>query len=190
MTRVEPTETDRPMPWAPFQALTRSDLELIPNDGHRYELVDGVLIMTPAPSWRHQIAVSQLLYQLMQVCPADLRVLTAPFDVAISDDTVLQPDILVARRDDFTERDLPKAPLLAVEVLSPSTRRIDLMVKLSRYEAAGCASYWVVDTDTPSLIAWEMQDGAYAQVTKVSGDEPARLRAPYEVEVVPADLIV
>jgi Uma2 family endonuclease len=64
------------------------------------------------------------------------------------------------------------------------------MLKHSRLEAAGCPSYWVVDPDTPTLIAWEMQDGAYAQVVKVSGDEVARLTSPYEVEVVPADLIV
>jgi Uma2 family endonuclease len=59
-------------------------------------------------------------------------VLFAPFDVAISDDTVMQPD-------------LPVAPLLAVEVLSPSTRRVDLMLKWSRFEAAGCTSFWALD---------------------------------------------
>jgi Uma2 family endonuclease len=112
----------------------------------------------------------------------------APLDVAISADTVMQPDLLVARREDFTESDLPKVPLLAVEVHSPSTRRIDLMLKWSRLEAAGCPSYWVVDPDTPSLIAWELQDGAYAQVAKVTDTESARLTNPYDVTVVPADL--
>jgi Uma2 family endonuclease len=81
-------------------------------------------------------------------------------------------------------------PLLAVEVLSPSTRRIDLMLKFSRFEAAGCAAYWVVDPDTPSLIAWELRDGAYTQVAKVTGTEPARLTSPFDVSVVPADLIL
>jgi Uma2 family endonuclease len=87
-------------------------------------------------------------------------------------------------------RVLPTAPLLAVEVHSPSTRRIDLMLKWSRLEAAGCPSYWVVDPDTPSLIVWEMRDGAYAQVAKVTGTESARLTNPYDVTVVPADLIL
>jgi Uma2 family endonuclease len=102
----------------------------------------------------------------------------------------MQPDLLVARREDFTERELPVAPLLAHEVLSPSTRRIDLMLKFSRFEAAGCVSYWVVDPDTPSLIAWELRDGAYTQVAKVVGDQEARLTRPYDVTVVPANLIL
>jgi Uma2 family endonuclease len=79
--------------------------------------------------------------------------------------------------------------LLAVEVLSPSTQRIDVMLKFSRYEAAGCAAYWVVDPDTPSLIAWEMRDGAYTQVAKAAGDVSARLTSPFDVTVVPTDLI-
>ena len=62
------------------------------------------------------------------------------------------------------------------------------MLKWSRLEAAGCPAYWVVDPDTPSLIAWEMRDGAYAQVAKVTGDEVARLEVPFAVAVVPADL--
>jgi Uma2 family endonuclease len=160
----------------------------MPDDGHRYELIDGVLIVTPAPSRLHQRVVAAVYRSLFAECPPELEVLFAPLDVVISQDTVMQPDLLVASREDFTERDLPKPPLLAVEVLSPSTKRIDLMLKWSRLEAAGCPAYWVVDPDTPSLIAWEMRDGAYAQVAKVTGDEAARLTRPFEVSVVPADL--
>ena len=84
-------------------------------------------------------------------CPDHLKVLVAPFDVALADDTVVQPDLLVARRSDLTVRDLPAAPMLAVEVLSPSTRRVDLMLKRSRFEAAGCPAYWVIDPDEPPM---------------------------------------
>ncbi|ONI75628.1 hypothetical protein BWI15_07270 [Kribbella sp. ALI-6-A] len=185
---IAPTEPA--VPWRPSTPLTRADLARMPDDGHRYELIDGILLVSPAPTRLHQRVVAALYRQLFAGCPPELEVLFAPLDVIISEDTVLQPDLLVARREDFTERELPKAPLLAVEVLSPSSRRIDLMLKHSRLEAAGCPSYWVVDPDTPTLIAWEMQDGAYAQVAKVSGDEVARLTSPYDVEVVPADLIV
>jgi Uma2 family endonuclease len=169
--------------------MTRDDLDRMPDDGRRYELIDGVLIVSPAPSVRHQIVVSNVNDLLKRACPPELLVLFAPLDAALAVDTVMQPDLLVARRDDFSKRDLPKAPLLAVEVLSPSTRRVDLMLKFSRFEAAGCAAYWVVDPDTPSLIAWELRDGAYAQVAKVTGDESVRLTSPFEVTVVPVDLI-
>lgn len=185
---VAPTEPA--VPWQPSGPFVRADLAQMPDDGHRYELVDGILLVSPAPTPHHQRVVAAIYRQLFAGCPPELEVLFAPLDVIISDDTVLQPDLLVARRADFTERELPKVPLLAVEVLSPSTRRVDLMLKFSRLEAAGCPSYWVVDPDTPTLIVWEMQDGAYAQVAKVSGDESARLTSPYDVEVMPADLIV
>jgi Uma2 family endonuclease len=161
----------------------------MPNDGHRYELIDGALLVTPAPGFAHQIVVVNLIVQLKLAMPPELCILPAPFDVVLAPDTIVQPDILLAHRDAFTKRDLPGPPLLAVEVLSPSTRRIDVMLKFSRYEAAGCAAYWVVDPDTPSLIAWEMRDGAYTQVAKVAGDVSARLTTPFDVTVVPTDLI-
>ena len=174
------------LPWS--RALTRADLDRMPDDGHRYELVDGALVVTPAPSPRHQSVVVQLTRLLLDQCPAGLTVLVAPLDVVLSDDTVLQPDVLVARRADFTARDLPVAPLLAVEVMSPSTRRIDLWLKRSRYEAAGCPSYWVVDPDKPSLIAWQLQEGAYVEVAHVTGTQEYDAAQPYPVTVSPAAL--
>lgn len=130
-----------------------------------------------------------LFQALVSSCPADLRVLYAPLDVTLADDTVMQPDLLVARKVDFGERDLPAAPLLAVEILSPSTRRIDLTLKRSRFEAAGCPSYWVVDPDRPSLTVWQLVDGAYVQVADVSGEEQFAATEPYDVVVVPAELL-
>jgi Uma2 family endonuclease len=173
--------------------LTRAELDALPDDGWRHELVDGALVMTPAPSPRHQLAVFGLASVLGAACPPDLRVLFAPLDVVLAVDTVLQPDVLVARRSDFSERDLPTAPLLAVEVLSPSTRHIDLGLKRSRYEAAGCAAYWAVDpgnpTTAPTLTAWELRDGAFVEVAHAAGEEPAVLAVPFAVTVVPAALV-
>jgi len=171
------------------RALTVADLAAMPDDGHRYELIDGALIVTPAPSPLHQIASAELLVTLHAACPAQLRVLTAPLDVVLADDTGVQPDLLVARRADFTERNLPVAPLLAVEILSPSTRLIDLNLKKARFERAGVASYWVVDPEVPSLVAWELRDGVYVQVVEVSGDEAWTAAAPYAVTVVPSALV-
>jgi len=160
----------------------------MPDDGHRYELIDGVLVVTPAPSVGHQIASKRLLMLLEAACPSEMELLYAPVDVALADDTVMQPDLLVARRSDFTSRDLPVAPLLAIEILSPSTRRFDLMTKRSRYEAAGTASYWVVDPIDLTLTAWDLVDGAYVEVAHVAGEEEYAATLPFSATIVPARL--
>lgn len=69
--------------------LTRADLDLVPDDGHRYELLDGVLVVSPSPARRHQRAVLRLARLVDDSLPADLELLVAPFDVALADDTVL-----------------------------------------------------------------------------------------------------
>ena len=169
--------------------LTPAELDPLPDDGRRHELIDGVLVVTPAPVLRHQRAVVRLLRLLTDVCPDDLEVLVAPFDVALTPRDVLQPDLLVARSADLTERDLPGAPLLAVEVLSPSTRRLDLGLKRERYEAAGCPAYWAVDPDEPRLLAWELREGRYERVADVGLEQEWTTATPYAVTVRPADLL-
>ncbi len=171
------------------RAFTRDDLDAMPDDGHRYELIDGTLVVTPAPSIRHQSVSGALYLLLAEGRPSELAVFFAPLDVALAEDTVMQPDLLVAHRGDFTERDLPRAPLLAIEVLSPSTRRVDLTLKRARFEAAGCESYWVVDPDEPSLTAWQLGKSGYAEVANVSGDEEFHTTTPYDVTVCPARLL-
>ena len=175
------------LPWS--RPLTRADLDAMPDDGHRYALIDGVLIGTPAPGHLHQRAVGELHLLLRTACPPDLEVLLAPFDVVLAADTVMEPDLLVARRHEIAERDLPTAPVLAVEVLSPSTRRVDLTLKRSRLEAAGCESYWVVDPHEPSLTAWQLAGDEFREVAHVVGDELFEAEHPYAVRVRPAALI-
>lgn len=170
--------------------LTRADLDRMPDDdGHRYELIDGALVVTPAPAWRHQRGVLRLARQLEDACHAGLQVFVAPLDVSLADDTVLQPDVLVARTADLGIRDLPAAPVLAVEVLSPSTRHIDLDLKRACYQRAGCPSYWVLDPDGPSLVAWDLVDRAYVEIARVGPDESWSAAQPFPVEIRPADLL-
>ena len=170
------------------RSLTVTDLDLMPDDGHRYELIDGALLVTPAPSVRHQTVSTNLLVALHAACPAGLRVLTAPLDVVLTEDTAVQPDLVVAHRSDFSEKNLPGPPLLAVEILSPSTRSIDLLLKRERYERAGVPSYWVVDPVEPSLTAWELRDATYEQIAHVLGDRSWTATAPYSVTIVPSAL--
>lgn len=172
----------------PHRPLTRADLDTMPDDGHRYELIDGVLVVSPAPRIRHQDVVAGMYRLLFAACPTDLLVLFAPVDVVLSEDTVMQPDLLVARRSDFTERDLPTAPVLAVEVLSPSTRAFDLLLKKDRLQRAGCAHYWVVDPDAPAIVAWQLVGGVYVEAGRAEGDDLLVLTEPFRVEITPSSM--
>lgn len=165
------------------------DLQAMPDDGNRYEIIDGALIVSPSPVTRHQVVIAELNQILRVASPSKLRVLFAPYDVKLAVDTVVQPDLLVAARTSFGEKFLPGPPLLAVEVLSPSTRRIDLTLKRSRFEDAGVRSYWVVDPAVPSIIAWELVEGAYVEAGRAEGDEVLVLDLPFGVRIVPRDLL-
>lgn len=171
------------------EPLTRDDLQQTPDDGHRYELVEGSLVVTPARSYRHQDVVLNLAVVLKSACPSELKVLVAPFDVVLSEHSVLQPDLLVARRADFTDRELPTAPLLAVEVLSPSTRLIDTELKHARYQAAGSPSYWVIDPDALELTTWELRHGEYVEAVHATGDTPFTAATPFPVTFSPSQLL-
>src|SRR5438552_13122000 len=116
-------------PVAAGRRLTRADLEYMPDDGRRYELIDGELIVSAAPGRVHQRAVGRIYRLLDDACPPGSEVLIAPFAIGLAEDTELQPDVLVARRDQLTDKELPGPPELAVEVLSPTTRMVDLNKK-------------------------------------------------------------
>ena len=168
---------------------TVDDLDRLPEDGLRYELVDGVLLVSPSPLVAHQVGLSALLVRLTAAAPDDLRVLPAPPDITFTRTRLLQPDIVVLRTEQLTGRKVDGIPLLAVEVLSQSTRATDLTLKRHVLEQAGVPSYWLLDTEVPSLTVLELQDGAYVQTALARGDEPLRVVRPFPVTVVPADLV-
>lgn len=169
---------------------TQADLEFTPEDGRRYEIIDGTLVVTPASRpTAHQRALMELLVMLDQASPPDLKVLPGPLAVVLADDTVLVPDIIVARKASFTDEHLSGTPVLLVEVLSTETRRFDLLLKRDRLQSAGCPHYWIIDPDEPSLMALDLKDGVYHQAGFVTGDEIYRATLPYAVSVVPANLV-
>ena len=170
-------------------AFTRRDLYSMPDDGRRYEIIDGTLVVTPSPSRRHQWVSSSLIRLLQAAAPPELKVLHAPIDVALDDANVLQPDLLVVRVDEFKHPDKPLRSVMVIEILSPSTRRVDLTLKRSRYEAAGCPSYWVVDPDEPSVTAWELRDDGYVEAGHADGDQLLEVTFPFPMNVVPARLL-
>lgn len=172
-----------PGPW------TYADLESLPDDGKRYEIIDGVLLVNAAPAPRHQQVLTRLLVILDTAAPPELLVLPAPVDVVLTDDSVVEPDIVVAPRSSYAEKNLPAPPVLAVEVLSPSTRLVDLDLKKERYERAGIPSYWVVDPTTLVLTAFELVDSSYDEVAVVAPGGTWTARRPFEVTVEPRSLL-
>ena len=169
--------------------LTRTDLADVPDDGHRYELLDGSLLVTPAPSPRHQTVVLALARRLVEAQPQGLWVGIAPVDVVLREDTVLQPDIVVTRVDDVRDDGVHGTPLLVVEVLSPSTRHLDLGSKRGRYEAHGVPSYWVVDPEEPRLVAWRLGASGYELEADRHASEVFEGELPFPVSVAPIDLV-
>jgi Uma2 family endonuclease len=146
------------------------------------------------PTARHQRAVGRIYRLLDDACSEEFEVVLGPFAVGLADDTEMRPDLLVARRKDIIDKELPGPPLLVVEVLSPSTRLIDLNVKRPRFEQAGTPSFWAVDPgrmpDEARLTVWELgDDGRYQQVADISGATEFHAKSPYPVTVVPARLV-
>lgn len=168
---------------------TVDDLDALPDDGLRYELVDGVLLVSPAPRVLHQCAQARMLVALAGAAPAGVEVLAAPVDVMLSRTRSLQPDLVVYGRDQLRQAKATGLPLLCVEVLSPSTRATDLTLKRHVLEQAGVRSYWLVDPDVPSLTVLELVDGAYRETAAVTGDEAYDAVRPFAVRVVPSTLV-
>jgi Uma2 family endonuclease len=175
------------LPWG--EPLTYDDLQAMPEDGHRYELIDGVLIVTPSPRHLHQRAVTRLLTLLAAAAPDGIEALVGPFDYVVSDVTVLEPDIIVARTSDYGEYNIRRTPLLVVEVQSPSTARIDRGTKRLAFEGAGVPSYWLIDADAHRLTVLELVDHEYTEAAVVEGEERFTAAQPFPVTVVPADLV-
>jgi Uma2 family endonuclease len=181
----------RPDLWHdPGRLLTVDDLaELPPGDDRRYELDDGMLIVSPAPLNIHQLIVTRLTLLLTAACPDHLAVL-AGVGINITKFQHREPDVAVVPADSFNLAYIERPPALVVEVSSPSTRLYDRNRKKDVYEEFGIAAYWIVeaDPDWPRLIVYELRDGKYQTVAEVSGSDQFRAASPFPVSIRPAIL--
>ena len=172
---------------------TVDDLAGLPeDDGLRYELVDGMLLVSPAPSVPHQRALGRLFTLLVAGCPDHLEVFVAPLDWQPDRRNSLEPDLLVvakANLPDPSDHAIRMPLQLAVEILSPSSRLRDTLVKFTKYAEGGIASYWIVDPAMPSIVAFELADGAYREVARAEGDRAITLTHPYPIELNPSILV-
>lgn len=147
----------------PGPRFTYDDYKLLPED-KRYEIVEGELLVTPAPNARHQEILVRLIVRLATFAEAGSlgKVLPAPTDVILAQDTVVQPDLLFVSRDRLAIIDpdggVHGAPDLVVEILSPSTAGRDQVVKRKLYGKYGVREYWIVDPAAQSIEVLQLQD--------------------------------
>ncbi len=153
---------------APQGKWTYADYAAIPADGRRYEIVKGVLYMSPSPSPKHQIVCGNIYMDVrLYVHKRRLgQVFIAPLDVELSPGTIVQPDVLVVlerRRDIITPTRIVGAPDLVVEVASPGTQTHDRSRKLSAYAEAGVPECWLADPDaeTAELLVLAAEQKEY-----------------------------
>lgn len=172
------------------QPFTIAELDRMPHDGRRYELLDGVLVVSPRPSTIHQVAAYRIASALGAACPAEWQVVPEPA-VVLSPQTEFDPDVVVARLADLGGTKITRPPLLVVEIRSPSTALFDLNAKKAAYQEFGVASYWIVvpDLAQPELVAFQQRGGRYVQTAHVCGEEPFGAQRPFPVEIVPARLV-
>ena len=137
-----------------------------PDDGNRYEVINGQLVVTPAPSWDHQEAVTELA-SVLRVHTRTLRmgrVVVAPVGVVLGPEHGFEPDIVYVsneRSDVISRRGVHGAPDLVVEALSPSTERRDRGAKLRAYAEAGVPHYWILDVARWALEIYELSANGY-----------------------------
>jgi len=141
----------------------------LPDDGNRYEVVYGELLVTPAPRFDHQLLVSRLFLPLGNYLthePVGI-VLTSPADISWGRDVLVQPDLFVVPFAEAQTRDWSRlrSLLLVIEVLSPSTTRADRFTKRRRYQEAGVPLYWVVDGTEQHVEVWT-PDAAFPAIER------------------------
>jgi Uma2 family endonuclease len=156
---------------------TYEDYLALPDDGNRYEIIEGVLYMTNAPGLEHQFTVVQLVKKLSIFVDENKLglVLTAPFEVHLSKKSrPVQPDVLFIKTESLpppATKFFEGAPDLIVEVLFSTSVRTDQHIKFSAYEQAGVSEYWIANPKTRSIKVFTLSGGEYALVGQFVGDE-------------------
>ncbi len=168
---------------------TAAAVRALPDDGRRYELVSGELVVTPAPAWIHQ-RLAAALFLRIDAYVRTVRmgdVLWSPADIALGEDEILQPDLFVTPAD--TEKpirgwtDITRL-LLAVEIVSPGSARFDRQLKRRRYQRAGTPEYWIVDPDARLVERWRPEDSRPEVLGEILSWQPDPGAAPLEIELV------
>jgi Uma2 family endonuclease len=162
--------------------LTHDDYVALPDDGKRYELIDGELFEMNAPIMLHQRAIGRLFLDLAPFVQSNGlgEVILSPMDTILSRHNVVQPDLLFvsAAKSGIVVDWVRGAPDLVIEVLSPSNRKHDEVRKLELYERSGVPEYWIADLDVQLVRVYRLVDGRYGRPEVLTAREGDVLRSP------------
>lgn len=155
------------------------------------DVVDGVVIVSPAPAGVHQTVVENVFKLLLGVCPAGTRAAVAPRDWVLWQLPlrVRQPDVMIIADDQARAPRLSEPPLLAVEVISPTSREQDLVHKPADYAEAGLQHLWLVDPALPEVVVRRWDGNEWGEVGRAAGDEVLDVSDPVAVSLRPSDLL-
>ncbi|MBC7347002.1 MAG: Uma2 family endonuclease [Clostridia bacterium] len=164
----------QPMPPAGRILLTYEDYCALPNDGRRYEVLEGVLCVTPSPSTRHQ-RISRRLELILALHVEENHlgeVFYAPMDVVLSPHNVVQPDLIFIGRERnhlITDKNIAGPPDLVVEILSPASAETDRRLKAQLYARYGVDHYWLVDPDAETLEEYCREGDVFVHIGTYQG---------------------
>lgn len=153
--------------------LTYEDYCRLPDDGRRYEILDGELFVSPSPIRIHQ----RIVLNLLLVLDPHIRrnrlgeINVAPFDVLLSNHNIVEPDLIfvsTAKAQFITTKNIQGAPDLLIEVLSPSTKQRDLRKKRKIYGEWGVDWYWIVDPDDGTLTELKRAENNFEQIARAA----------------------
>jgi Uma2 family endonuclease len=167
---------------------TAEEVRRFPDDRLRYEVIRGELFVTPAPGTPHQRAVRELCSAL-QAYVAGHRLgeaLPAPFEVEFTEDSAVQPDVLVTLEPPgvhLTATRLYGPPALLVEAVSYSSKRTDRLQKRQLYQEEGVPEYWIVDTDARHVERWRRNDSSPEIVTRALTWQPVASVPPLSIDL-------
>ena len=162
---------------------TYDDYVNFPDDGRRHELIDGEHFVTPSPDRRHQ-EISLRLTVAIANCLRDRpagRLYEAPLDVILSDFDVVEPDILYVsnERSGILGKWVHGAPDLVVEILSPSTRKVDEAIKRRLYDRVDVREYWIVDPELEIVKVYRRDEGRrFPRVAELARETTDALTTP------------
>src|SRR4051812_4313638 len=161
--------------------LTYEDYEAFPDDGNRYEIIDGEVYVTAGPAEPHQWAVGQLYGHIWLFLRSHElgRIYSSPFDVIFGAHDVLQPDLLVISKERLhiiVRGRIRGVPDVCIEVASNATRKIDRTTKFARYAQFGVPEYWIVDPALRTVEVFVLERGAYTLLVTARDDTPITSR--------------